>query len=183
MFHLFKRNCSIFFSNSQLFTFSNTTGSLSITRLYIRSVIRYLFNVNSFAAPAFTSLIRSYFSSNEKRRLSVFPTLCKHITSPTYWTIHYKFTGHWPLSCYTTARLSHSAKVPPALPSDSSPKISADRHAKSSYIKSRLECIHFFAMSTGLPMGLDGLILCLLILICIRSPESFLLRTIKSRKR
>ena len=36
-----------FFSNSQLFTFTITSSSLSSTRLYMRSVIRYLFNVGT----------------------------------------------------------------------------------------------------------------------------------------
>ena len=40
-------------------------------RLYIRSVIQYLFNVNSFVAPAFTSFVSSYFSLNDNRRLFV----------------------------------------------------------------------------------------------------------------
>ena len=61
-----------FFSNSQLFTFTITSGSLSSTRLYMRSVIRYLFNVHSFGASAFTSFISSYFALNDNGRLFVF---------------------------------------------------------------------------------------------------------------
>ena len=62
-----------FFSNSQLFTFTITSDSLSSTRLYMRSVIiRYLFNVHSFGAPASTSFISSYFSLNDNCRLFVF---------------------------------------------------------------------------------------------------------------
>ena len=60
-----------FFSNSKLFTFTITSGSLSSTLLYMRSVIRYFFNVHSFGAPAFTSFICSYFSLNDNRRLFV----------------------------------------------------------------------------------------------------------------
>ena len=61
-----------FFSNWQLFTFTITSGSLSSTRLYMRSVIRYLFNVHFFGASSFTSFISSYFSLNDNRRLFVF---------------------------------------------------------------------------------------------------------------
>ena len=61
-----------FFSNAQLFTFTITSGSLSSTRLYMRSVIRYFFNVHFFGIPAFTSFISSYFSLNDNRRLFVF---------------------------------------------------------------------------------------------------------------
>ena len=53
--------------------------------------------------------------------------------------VKYRFTGHCPLSCDATARLSRSASAPPSHPSDPSSKNSADRH-----IKSRFECIVSF---------------------------------------
>ena len=118
-------------------------------------------NVNSFAAPAFTSLISLYCSLNDNRRLFVFSDiiLTYDITSPVKNSrdhggiateLKYRFSGHCPLSCYATARLSHSATTTPSHSSDSSSKNFADLYAKSSHTKSRFECAfathmgHFF---------------------------------------
>ena len=56
----------------------------------------------------------------------------------------YRYSGHCPLSCDATARLSRSASAPASHPSDPSSKNSADRHIKSSYTKSRFECKIFY---------------------------------------
>ena len=115
-----------FFSKSQLFTFTITSGSLSSTRLYMRSVIRYLFNIHSFGAPDIAT-------ANE-RIDTVGNGYCHRERK-------YRYSGHCPLSCDATARLSRSASAPASHPSDPSSKNSADRHIKSSYTKSRFECI------------------------------------------
>ena len=51
-----------FFANSYVFTASNISGSLSITRFYIRTM-------NRIEASAFTSFISSYFYLHDKRCL------------------------------------------------------------------------------------------------------------------
>ena len=132
---------NFFFSYPYFFTSSNTSGSLSITRLYVRSVTRYLFNVDSFETPASTSLISSYFFLNDKRCLFCF--------SDIFWTHNLtlqeilRLQWNCPLCCNATARLPQSAIAPPFLPSGLSSENSVGRDTKSRYTKSRLEYTFF----------------------------------------
>ena len=61
-----------FFANLYVFTFSNISGSLSITRFYIPTV-------NCMEALAFTSFISSYFSSHAKRCIFVFSDITSSV--------------------------------------------------------------------------------------------------------
>ena len=63
----------------------------------MRSVIRFLFNVHSFGASAFTSFISSYFSLNDNRRL--------FDNGNTVTELKYKYSGQWTLPPRTKIKI------------------------------------------------------------------------------